>query len=298
MALNKAVFKTRALTAIVFAVVMLAGLFWNYWSLLVLFSVIHFGGWLEYISIIEKMWSQKFTYYFKASLVCGAFAVALSCFFFRWIVPGMEIWNFMIPVFGIASFVLLIGNLISLKKEIFSKPYFAALAGVAYISLSIGSLFWLTFHASFPRGPESCSLFLGKFLIIFIIVSIWINDTMAYIVGSFIGKTPFSKISPKKTWEGTIGGIVLCIAVMSLLGKYIYVFKDVETRHWIIISALCAVAGTFGDLLESKLKRMAGIKDSGSFMPGHGGFLDRFDSLLVAAPCVWLYMKFIAGPGI
>jgi phosphatidate cytidylyltransferase len=114
---------------------------------------------------------------------------------------------------------------------------------------------------------------------------------MAYIVGSLIGKTPFSKISPKKTWEGTIGGAILCVAVMALLGYYIPAAKIIPAYHWAVIAAICAVFGTSGDLLESKLKRMADVKDSGSFMPGHGGFLDRFDSLLVAVPFVWAYVR-------
>src|SRR5205085_3320794 len=124
-----------------------------------------------------------------------------------------------------------------------------------------------------------------------IIFSIWINDTMAYIVGSLIGKTPFSKISPKKTWEGTIGGALLCVVVIGLLGYYIPAAQIISVKHWIAIAAIAAVFGTLGDLLESKLKRMANIKDSGKIMPGHGGFLDRFDSLLVATPFVWLYIK-------
>jgi phosphatidate cytidylyltransferase len=105
-----------------------------------------------------------------------------------------------------------------------------------------------------------------------------------------MGKTPFSKISPKKTWEGTIGGALLCIMVIALLGSIIPVARVIPVRHWIAIAAICAVFGTMGDLLESKIKRMADVKDSGSFMPGHGGFLDRFDSLLVAIPFVWLYV--------
>jgi phosphatidate cytidylyltransferase len=110
---------------------------------------------------------------------------------------------------------------------------------------------------------------------------------MAYVVGSFIGKSPFSKISPKKTWEGTIGGAILCVITIGLAGYFI--FNDFKQSA--IIAAICAVFGTAGDLLESKIKRMAAVKDSGSFMPGHGGFLDRFDSLLVATPFVWLYIK-------
>ena len=127
-----------------------------------------------------------------------------------------------------------------------------------------------------------------------IIASIWINDTMAYIVGSLIGRTPLSKISPKKTWEGTIGGIILCIVVSGLLWSLI-ILGQVDFKFLFIVfpvAFISAIAGTFGDLLESKLKRMANVKDSGSIMPGHGGFLDRFDSLLLAVPFVWLFVQF------
>ena len=125
-----------------------------------------------------------------------------------------------------------------------------------------------------------------------VILSIWINDTMAYIVGSLIGKTPFSKISPKKTWEGTIGGGIICILIMALLGYFLPAAHVLPLRNWIGIAIICALFAPVGDLLESKLKRMANLKDSGSFMPGHGGFLDRFDSLLISLPFVWLYAEF------
>jgi phosphatidate cytidylyltransferase len=112
---------------------------------------------------------------------------------------------------------------------------------------------------------------------------------MAYVVGSLIGKTPLSKISPKKTWEGTIGGVILTIAVICLIA---YFTKRISVLDAGIMSGIAAIAGTFGDLFESKLKRMAGVKDSGSIMPGHGGFLDRFDSLLFATVFVWFYAAF------
>jgi phosphatidate cytidylyltransferase len=111
---------------------------------------------------------------------------------------------------------------------------------------------------------------------------------MAYIVGSFIGRTPLSKISPKKTWEGTVGGVILTVIVISLLA---YLTKRISITDAGIMSGLAAITGTVGDLFESKLKRMAGVKDSGSIMPGHGGFLDRFDSLLFATLFVWLYVS-------
>ncbi len=130
----------------------------------------------------------------------------------------------------------------------------------------------------------------GNGIALMIIISIWINDTMAYIVGSLIGKTPFSKISPKKTWEGTIGGIILSIGVVALVAFYGLFNSWTAAIAVMILAAIASIAGTFGDLLESKLKRMAGVKDSGNIMPGHGGFLDRFDSLLLAIPSVWLYV--------
>ena len=119
-----------------------------------------------------------------------------------------------------------------------------------------------------------------------VILMIWCNDTMAYLVGSFIGKHQFSPISPKKTWEGVIGGAVLTIAAAGVYGYYSELYKLMD---WMMLAVCVTIAGTLGDLMESKLKRMADIKDSGTLMPGHGGALDRFDSLLVAAPFAFVY---------
>ena len=156
--------------------------------------------------------------------------------------------------------------------------------GLIYISLSCGLMLDLLIFPSIPYMST-------PLMPAVIIACMWINDTMAYIVGSLVGKTPLSSISPKKTWEGTIGGIVLCITVVTIVCSYLPALGDIHFVHWLMISTIASVAGTFGDLLESKLKRMAGVKDSGTLMPGHGGFLDRFDSLLVAVPFVWLYVE-------
>jgi phosphatidate cytidylyltransferase len=111
---------------------------------------------------------------------------------------------------------------------------------------------------------------------------------MAYIVGSLIGKTSLSPISPNKTWEGTIGGALLAIIVVSAVW-YFFVIEG-SWSQIAGIAAIATVAGTVGDLFESKLKRLAHLKDSGRIMPGHGGFLDRFDSLLLATPLAWLFL--------
>ena len=156
------------------------------------------------------------------------------------------------------------------------------IGGLLYISLSWALLLDLYNRTYSPKFPEA-----GWLLPMIIIATIWINDTMAYIVGSLIGKTPFSPISPKKTWEGTVGGAILAVAVISLVCVY---WLELSLFKMILVTVTAAVMGTIGDLFESKLKRMAGVKDSGSFMPGHGGFLDRFDSLLLATPYVWLVL--------
>ena len=194
--------------------------------------------------------------------------------------------------FRILFLVVQIGCIAELVKLIsfinshytkFPNPVLKYLAfGIIYLSLPFGALRDLYKHSpDFFAGPNWV-------LPMFIIASIWVNDTMAYFVGSLFGKTPLSAISPKKTWEGTIGGAVLAVLVIGTGGHFIWNFS---INVLVLISATAAIAGTLGDLLESKIKRMAGVKDSGNIMPGHGGFLDRFDSLLLAAPAVWLVLK-------
>ena len=222
MAFNWQTFKTRTLTAAVFVLVMLAGLLINRWTFFILFLVIHFGCWWEYLKLMKIISGKKYVLY--------------------------------------------------------------SASGLVYISLPIVLLIGLRNLYGLDIPDENYDL--GKVLPLTLIFSLWVNDTMAYIVGSLIGKTQMTKISPKKTWEGTIGGIILCIVVMIFIGD----FMGLKRVDSICISAIASIAGTFGDLLESKLKRMAGVKDSGHIMPGHGGFLDRFDSLLVATPFVWLYV--------
>jgi len=171
---------------------------------------------------------------------------------------------------------------IKLMKKIYDDEYLKyCLFGLVYITMPVLMLIEMRL------GDSGMFFDFGFVLPCTIIFSIWINDTMAYLVGSLIGKTPFSEISPKKTWEGTIGGAILCVVIIGLEG-YLVLNNFIQSA---IIAAICAIFGTAGDLLESKLKRLANVKDSGSIMPGHGGFLDRFDSLLVAVPFVWLYVK-------
>jgi phosphatidate cytidylyltransferase len=226
MALNINTFRTRTITALIFVAVMLSGLLWNAWSFIILFTVIHFGCWYEFVKLMKKIYQEKFLLY---------------------------------------SFL-----------------------GIIYITVPMVAMLDLPIATNLPTAGNIETAIFSTTIPCIIIFSIWINDTMAYLVGSFIGKTPFSKISPKKTWEGTIGGAILCVVTISL---FAYFSKWLPVVDAMAISAICAFFGTEGDLLESKIKRMADVKDSGSIMPGHGGFLDRFDSLLVATPFVWLFVK-------
>jgi phosphatidate cytidylyltransferase len=287
MALNLATLRTRSLTAVIFVVVMLAGLLWNHWSFFILFTIVHFGCWSEYQKLIGKIDPEYagITPFHKYGVRIAGWCIML--FFTN---NAFNIGDFSLHAVGwwiglICVFMLPIIELLFARNIQLRNIGLSAL-GLLYISLSWGLLMDLRCAGMIWKGTVAILDF-GYILPCGLIFSIWINDTMAYIVGSLIGKTPFSKISPKKTWEGTVGGAILCVVVISLLGWWIDVYRVAD---WIVISAIAAIAGTAGDLLESKLKRMANVKDSGTLMPGHGGFLDRFDSLLVATPFVWLYV--------
>ena len=128
--------------------------------------------------------------------------------------------------------------------------------------------------------------FFAKYLIIGIFIMIWVNDSFAYLVGKSVGRTKlFPSVSPKKTIEGSLGGMVFTLLAAYFLGRYAPVLNS---EQWMILGGVVVVMGSFGDLIESKLKRAAGIKDSGAILPGHGGMLDRLDSLVFAAPFAYL----------
>ena len=119
----------------------------------------------------------------------------------------------------------------------------------------------------------------------------WINDTGAYCVGVTLGKHRlFERISPKKSWEGSIGGAIFCIIAAVILAHF---FPILNSWEWIGFALVVVVFGTWGDLCESLIKRHWGIKDSGKILPGHGGMLDRFDSTLLAVPAVWVYLLLV-----
>ena len=287
MAFNWKTFQTRTLTAIVFAAVMLTGLLWNNWSFFILFSFIHFGCWWEYFNLLEKINNTSYHRYTRIGFMLIGFAIMLWASGEAIEINNYSLKeNFAIPIIVAGLIILTFG--IFQTKTTKLKDLIAADLGFLYISLSWGLM--LNLYNETDINIHDTKFFIGAYGIpLMIISSIWINDTMAYIIGSLIGKTPLSKVSPKKTWEGTIGGVVLSVFVVGLIA-FFGLNSGAITIYIMLLAAIACVAGTFGDLLESKLKRLAGVKDSGNIMPGHGGFLDRFDSLLLAIPAVWLYV--------
>ncbi|MGZ3957784.1 MAG: phosphatidate cytidylyltransferase [Flavisolibacter sp.] len=283
MAFNWQTFKTRALTAVIFVVVMMAGLLYNRWSFFLLFSLVHFGAWIEYQKLVSC-----FNPEYRKIIPAHRYGIMLAgwCILFFFTNDTLALGTVTLTQIGLwlgIVFMIILPVIMVLEsRSIFLKNIFYSLFGLLYISLSLALL--VNLRSKWDESLYQLSLTMP----LLVVFSVWINDTMAYIVGSIIGKTPLSKISPKKTWEGTIGGVILTILVIGLLA---YFTGRLPVIHAAILSGLAAVTGTFGDLFESKIKRLAGVKDSGAIMPGHGGFLDRFDSILFASVAVWFYAE-------
>lgn len=153
------------------------------------------------------------------------------------------------------------------------------LLGMVYVS----GPFALLHPAAFSQGAYCYEIVMGIFLIL------WTNDTGAYLVGASMGRRRlFKRISPQKSWEGTLGGATLALGASFVVAHY---FDIMGLDAWLVIGTMIAVTGTYGDLVESMLKRSLKIKDSGSTIPGHGGLLDRFDSFLLAIPFIAAFIK-------
>jgi len=171
----------------------------------------------------------------------------------------------------------------SLAHTFFSVLYtalpFSMFPFAAFSHVGLGSILP---HEGIIFSP---GIIIGFFLLI------WANDTGAYLTGVTIGRHKlFERISPKKSWEGFFGGFITAILAAWLLSGWLGV---VDRIHWIVIAAIVSIAGTYGDLVESMLKRSLGVKDSGTIMPGHGGFLDRFDSAIISFPLVYLFITLL-----
>lgn len=178
-----------------------------------------------------------------------------------------------------------------LSIELFRKKKFP----IENVALTIVGLIWISlpfclfmFVGYLPLGPAQYDphISLGYFLIL------WFGDSGAYFAGKKVGKRKlFKRISPNKTWEGFAGGFAA--AVMAGIIDFV-LFHQLALNQWLLLASIIYVTGTFGDFAKSMLKRSVGVKDSGNLLPGHGGIIDRFDSLIGSAPFAFLYLMFYA----
>ncbi len=301
------VFQTRALSAAVFGIVMMVGLFWNQVSFISLFFIISSGCLWEFLKLnLEPNILRRNVYF-----IVGICLNALLIFYVlnwntlgSWNLNTAIGWNGLFPylTYLLSPFLSTIITLpfLFLILELFlkaEKPFqniATFLTGIVYtlIPFSLIQAFILSSNKAFSlEGIFSGFAGFTPNIVAGMLFLTWANDSFAYIIGSRIGKTPlFPRISPKKTWEGTIGGGLMCMVTAGVISLF---FKELNIINWIIVGGIVAVFGTLGDLVESMLKRSVGVKDSGSIMPGHGGFLDRFDAFMFIIPFVYAYLLFV-----
>ena len=292
MALNLKTFATRTITAAVFVAVLLSCICYNFISFATLFFIVSIWGLHEFYQLAEKLGAKPYKW---IGYITGA------CMFGFGIVVNSNLALFY-PVEHLFALVMamlfcvfIVGLFDQKPNTIVNIAY--TLTGLIYAVLPFIILMNIScidkaFTFNHPEGstyehvaPYNFHYVLG------IILLIWASDVCAYLVGSFIGKHKlYERISPGKTWEGTVGSALLTIGCSFIVAQW---FPELALKHWMVISILVCVFGTIGDLVESMLKRQAGVKDSGKIMPGHGGILDRFDSLLFVSPFIYAYLTFI-----
>lgn len=292
--------KQRAISAVVFTIAMLGGVFGGAETFFILFLLITAGCLWELMGILLQGESHfqlrrilgiligTIPFAVFGSKVFGLFVPLASDARFEPYIFVAELSDNASPILLSVILVLLV-FFVLLIVELFLKSErpFTAIAhnilGVAYI----GVPFTFLISIAFWHDGYAPLRILGLLLLN------WTNDTMAYLVGSRIGQRPFfSRISPKKTWEGTLGGIVFTFLVAFGLS---YRIKDFAMAEWLLLAGCVGIFGTLGDLVESMLKRSVQMKDSGSILPGHGGFLDRFDSFIFVLPFAWLALMLFEG---
>ena len=174
-----------------------------------------------------------------------------------------------------------------LIKDLFAEKEVASFITRRFINTTfyISAAFIFIVQIANYKHPYDPNILLGAFILI------WTNDSFAYLIGKSVGKQKlFPSISPKKTVEGFLGGLLFACLSSFFIAKYT---NTLSFNNWLIMAIIVSVFGTLGDLIESKYKRHAGVKDSGIIMPGHGGLLDRLDSIIFAAPFIYLFLRII-----
>ena len=275
-------FTTRLISGTVYValivLVLLLSMVWGLWILLSFFAV---AGIIEF----NRLTGINRPYIFRIVLDCAA-AVWLLYATAQY---GMAISH------GLAIFLPYLLYLLYVVCRSTFLPHQAmlpslsnSLIGQLYIAVPLA----LTIRLTLVVDPFSSMTQFNGLLLLAIFIFIWVNDTGAYLVGSRWGKRRLApNISPKKSVEGSIGGLLLVL--LSAVVLRLLLFPELSWLRILLIATVVAVFGTIGDLFESSLKRQAGVKDSGKLIPGHGGILDRIDSLLLAVPAVYLLLAFL-----
>lgn len=268
----------RGLTGAIFVGVLVGSIVFGELTYVLIFSLITALALYEFYDLIEKNTQTSIS---KTPNIVGGVILFLGVYFtYR----------------GFSAFLLLyfLYVLIVCVRELYKKREdpIKSLAytffGQIYIALLFASANCLVFFSSFTEYLESSIPYNYVFLLA-VFVLIWVNDTFAYLTGMMFGKHRlFERISPKKSWEGFFGGVLFA---MGASVAFYYFTNTLPLPIWIGFALVVVAFGTWGDLVESLLKRTLGVKDSGKMIPGHGGILDRFDSTLFAIPAAVVYLE-------
>lgn len=278
----------RALTAVIFGAVMLGGMLWSRYSFAALVFIINAGSLYEYLRLVKK--HQQYTP--LQARTTSRVTLLLGCLFHASVWYALnDAFVGLIAVLIIPFILLVFITDLMMNTTMKWKNALLNACGLVYVSLFlfcfyvlVAPPFYLGAANTEPWYPQFASIPLG------IVLLVWANDTFAYFAGSLFGKHKIApEISPKKSWEGFAGGLVFALVTAYVLSGFYFSLNPVQ---WMVVASLVVVFGTLGDFFESWLKRQAGVKDSGSLMPGHGGFLDRFDALIFCLPFVTIYLMF------
>ncbi len=261
----------RVIAAVVGVALILLAVTLNEWAFFVLFTAMSVLTQLEFYRLVGLDGNAPLKYY---GTVVGAFLNVLT-FLIEEHYIHFENYFLISPLVTAIFFIKLYKKG---ERKPFTNIAFTFL-GIIYVAIP----FALITVIALPGGHYSYQRVLGCLFLL------WASDTGAYFAGTRFGRTKlFERVSPKKSWEGSIGGALSAGLVALLLGQY---YTDLRAWQWLCIGGIIVVAGTYGDLVESLFKRSIAIKDSGTSIPGHGGFLDRFDGLLLSAPFIATFLK-------
>lgn len=267
---------TRAVAGIIYILVILLGVFGGRVPFLVVFGAILGVGLFEFYRMVEKDTSHAISKIFN---ITSGILIFLSVFLY---IEGISLLA--LPTLILLYLLVLIASALFIKRDDILHGVIYSGFGQMYITMPLSLLMLLSYayQSSVAGGGYEWVPVLALF------VFLWVNDTAAYFIGSLIGKRKLMEhVSPKKSVEGFIAGIIFTI-LASLIFAHLY--PTFHTLFWVGFAVLVSLFGTVGDLFESLIKRTCNVKDSGYLIPGHGGILDRIDSLLVAVPAVYLYL--------